>query len=71
MSKYLCVKCDREMKPAITKTVGTELRAVGWFPCACDRPIQTDYGTVYPGDEEHDRLLLSGDYSINDVLNPV
>lgn len=57
------------MRPAVTKCVGTQLRTVGGFPCACDRPIQTDYGTMYPGDEEHDRLLKSGNYSINDVLN--
>jgi hypothetical protein len=64
-----CTTCGRDMHPAVTKCIGTELRTIGYFLCACNRPIQTDYGTMYPGDEEHDRLLQSGNYSINDVLN--
>lgn len=63
-------ECGSNMQPAVTKYVGPVLKYMGYFPCACDRPIQTDCGTMYPGDEEHDRLLQSGNYSINDVLNP-
>jgi hypothetical protein len=62
-----CTKCGRILKPAPAHWDG-EPTYVGFFPCPCERPIQTDYGTFYPGDEEHTQLLQSGRYGINDVL---
>ncbi len=54
--KQYC-KCGRELIPAPARFDG-EFTYVGYFPCRCDEPIMTDYGTVYPGMPEHERLLV-------------
>jgi hypothetical protein len=51
-----CKLCGREMRPAPARWDG-EPTYVGHFPCACNRPIMTDCGVVYPGEEDHDSLL--------------
>lgn len=75
IEKHHCEHCGREMKPAQAwgdVTVwDNEPRYVGWIPCPCRHPIQTDYGTVYPGSDEHEMLMTTGRYSINDLLTPI
>lgn len=53
--KHFC-KCGRELTPAPARWDG-ELTYVGYYPCRCDDPIMTDYGTVYPGTPEHNAFL--------------
>ena len=65
----ICNLCGKELRPARAFWDG-EPTYVGYFPCACNRPIMTDCGVVYPGEEEHDSLLESGRYSINDLREP-
>ncbi len=67
-----CEHCGREMKPCPGKLHANGERSyVGYFPCACKYPIMTDMGVVDPGTEDHDYLMKSGNYSINDLLTPV
>lgn len=65
-----CKLCGREMQPAPARWDG-EPTYVGYMPCACDKPISTEYGIVYPGSPEHDVLLESGRCSVNDLLEPI
>ncbi len=64
-----CEKCNKELKPASAKIrANGEQTYCGFLPCACDKTIMTDYGTVEPVTEEHKMLLASGNYSANDIL---
>jgi hypothetical protein len=69
MTPQFC-ECGRELKPARAFWDG-EPTYVGFVPCPCDRPMQTDHGTIYPGDPEHTARMNSGRYSINDLLSPI
>lgn len=71
LKTHHCEHCGREMQPCPGKLHATGERSyVGLFPCACKHPIMTDSGVVYPGDEEHDILLETKNYGINDLLTP-
>lgn len=67
---FCCENCGREMRPAPARWDG-EPTFVGFHPCACDRPIMTDYGTIYPGSPEHQEMLESGRYCVGSLLAPV
>lgn len=47
------------MIPAPARWDG-EPTTVGFYPCRCDESIMTDYGRVYPGSEEHTRIINRG-----------
>lgn len=63
-----CDKCGKPLTPAPGKLrADGEQTYVGFYPCACDKQIMTDFGIVDPGTEEHRIILESGNYSINDL----
>lgn len=65
-----CEHCEKELNPAPAKLrADGEQTYCGFIPCACKRRIMTDLGIVYPGTEEHDLLLKSGNYLTNDILS--
>ncbi|WP_040007227.1 hypothetical protein [Fibrisoma limi] len=41
-----------------------------YYPCACNRPIRTISGVVLPGTEQHEQILASGYWNLNDLLTP-
>lgn len=63
-----CQHCGAELTPARAFWEG-EPTYVGFIPCPCQNPIMTDFGVVYPGSEDHNLLLKSKRYSINDILS--
>lgn len=65
--KGYCEYCGTELTPARAWSDG-EPTYVGFIPCPCKNPIMTDCGVVYPGSPEHDNLLKTKKYSINDIL---
>lgn len=67
-----CPHCNRPLLPARQKLrADGEQTYCGYIPCACNRPIMTNCGVVYPGDEHHIQLVESGRYDVNDLLNPI
>lgn len=68
--KKACECCGRILKPAEAFADG-EPTTVGLIPCACNKPLMTDSGVVFPGTEKHQKLIETGRYSINDILTPV
>jgi hypothetical protein len=64
-----CENCGRELTPCPAKLrADGEQTYVGFIPCACDKRIMTDFGVVEPGTEEHEMLIRTGNYGINDIL---
>lgn len=61
-----CELCGRTLK-AIYPDKG----ATYYYPCACNRPIQTEEGVAYPGSEQHELILAGGQWNINDLLREV
>ena len=58
-----CENCGRMLK-----AINPEKGANYFYPCACNRPVQTDTGVAYPGSEEHELILASGSWNLNYLL---
>lgn len=61
-----CESCGRMLK-----AVNPEKGANYYYPCPCNRPVQTGMGVAYPGSKEHEAILASGKWNINDLLSEV
>lgn len=50
------------------KAINPQKGANYFYPCACNRPVQTDIGVAYPGSEEHELILANGSWNLNDLM---
>lgn len=69
MNGRTCDNCGKELVPAPAKLrADGEQTYCGFYPCACDKEIMTDFGIVSPGTEEHKMLIETGNYNYNNLL---
>lgn len=52
------------------KAINPEKGANYFYPCACNRPVQTDLGVVNTGSVAHDLILASRSWNLHDLLTP-
>lgn len=58
-----CENCGRMLK-----AVNPQKGAAYFYPCACNRPVQTGMGVTYPGSQEHDLILAGGAWNLNNLM---